>query len=93
MPAGLLPQLRAAPTITRADLADGLSLFVVGLFKKLALADALGLYVNKVYAAPERVRLAGPAAGDVRLRLADLLRFQRLQRHGPRHRRGCSASG
>jgi D-alanyl-lipoteichoic acid acyltransferase DltB (MBOAT superfamily) len=35
-----------------SDLADGLSLFVVGLFKKVALADYLSLYVSKVYAAP-----------------------------------------
>jgi len=45
----LLPQFRHAPTISRQDVADGLSLFVVGLFKKLALADYLGMYVVKVY--------------------------------------------
>lgn len=48
----LLPQLRRTPQITGADFADGLSLFVVGLFKKVALANYLALYVNKVYAAP-----------------------------------------
>ncbi len=48
----LLPQLRETPRITGADFADGLSLFVVGLFKKVALANYLALYVNKVYAAP-----------------------------------------
>jgi D-alanyl-lipoteichoic acid acyltransferase DltB (MBOAT superfamily) len=48
----LLPQLRRAPRIGRDDVADGLSLFVVGLFKKLALADYLALYVDKVYGAP-----------------------------------------
>jgi len=59
MPAGpieraknLLPQLQSAPKITRHDVADGLSLFVVGLFKKVALADYLALYVDPVYAAP-----------------------------------------
>ena len=50
----LLPQLRSAPAITRHDVADGLSLFVVGLFKKLALADYLALYVDPVYASPGR---------------------------------------
>jgi len=50
----LLPQLRGNPTITSRDLADGLSLFVVGLFKKLALADYLSLYVNPIYSSPER---------------------------------------
>jgi D-alanyl-lipoteichoic acid acyltransferase DltB (MBOAT superfamily) len=41
---------RRAPT--GADLAEGLSLFIVGLFKKVALADYLSLYVDKVYSAP-----------------------------------------
>jgi alginate O-acetyltransferase complex protein AlgI len=48
----LLPQLHATPKVTAHDVADGLSLFVVGLFKKVALADFLALYVNPVYAAP-----------------------------------------
>jgi len=48
----LLPQLRRAPRISKQDVADGLSLFVVGLFKKLALADYLSIYVDRVYAAP-----------------------------------------
>ncbi len=48
----LLPQLQATPRITGQDLADGLSLFVVGFFKKVALADYLALYVDRVYDAP-----------------------------------------
>ncbi len=48
----LLPQLRGASKVNRADVADGLSLFVVGLFKKIALADYLALYVDMVYADP-----------------------------------------
>ncbi len=48
----LLPQLRRTPQITRVDLGDGLSLFVVGLFKKVALADYLARYVDRVYAVP-----------------------------------------
>ncbi len=50
----LLPQLRRAPAIAFGDVADGASLFIVGLFKKVALADCLALYVDKVYAAPGR---------------------------------------
>jgi len=49
----LLPQLTGTPRITREDIGDGLSLFVVGLFKKVALADYLAAYVDRVYAAPE----------------------------------------
>ena len=48
----LLPQLRKEPRITPRDVADGASLFVVGLFKKVALADYLALYVDEIYAAP-----------------------------------------
>jgi D-alanyl-lipoteichoic acid acyltransferase DltB (MBOAT superfamily) len=50
----LLPQLKRVSPITSQSVADGLSLFVVGLFKKVAIADYLALYVDKVYAAPEQ---------------------------------------
>ncbi|MHC4443713.1 MAG: MBOAT family O-acyltransferase [Planctomycetota bacterium] len=50
----LLPQLKQLSPISRQDIADGLSLFMVGLFKKVALADYLGLYVDKVYDAPDQ---------------------------------------
>jgi alginate O-acetyltransferase complex protein AlgI len=50
----LLPQLSSITKITREHVADGLSLFVVGLFKKVALADYLALYVDQVYGAPEQ---------------------------------------
>jgi len=49
----LLPQLGKTPEVGGRDIADGLSLFVVGLFKKVALADYLAIYVNKIYAAPD----------------------------------------
>jgi alginate O-acetyltransferase complex protein AlgI len=48
----LLPQLQKTPPITRVDITDGLSLFLVGFFKKVALADYLAGYVDKVYGAP-----------------------------------------
>ena len=38
--------------MTAGGVAEGASLLVVGLFKKLALADYLGLYVDSVYATP-----------------------------------------
>lgn len=50
----LLPQLRTTPELCLQDVADGLSLFVVGLFKKIALADYFALYVDKVYGSPEQ---------------------------------------
>jgi alginate O-acetyltransferase complex protein AlgI len=48
----LLPQLRRTTTVSRTDIADGLSLLIVGLFKKIALADYLAMYVDQVYATP-----------------------------------------
>ncbi|MCK4283665.1 MAG: MBOAT family protein, partial [Candidatus Brocadiae bacterium] len=54
----LLPQLRRPTEISGRDITDGLSLFVVGLFKKIALADYLGQYVDKVYDAPEQFQAA-----------------------------------
>jgi len=48
----LLPQLQSERKIGGNDIGEGLSLFVVGLFKKIALADYLAIYVDKVYTAP-----------------------------------------
>jgi D-alanyl-lipoteichoic acid acyltransferase DltB (MBOAT superfamily) len=55
----LLPQLQRTPSIRREDIADGLSLFVVGFFKKVALADYLAKYVDLVYGNPGQFQ--GPA--------------------------------
>ncbi|MHB9031362.1 MAG: MBOAT family O-acyltransferase [Candidatus Latescibacterota bacterium] len=48
----MLPQLKSAPDMNMQNLTEGFSLFVVGLFKKIALADFLALYVNKVFGEP-----------------------------------------
>src|SRR6185295_13365264 len=50
----LIPQLRSAPVVRTEDVTTGASLFLVGLFKKVAVADYLAMYVDKVYAAPEK---------------------------------------
>jgi len=50
----LLPQLHSTPKVSVQDVTDGLSLFIVGFFKKVALADYLALYVDKVYSAPQQ---------------------------------------
>ena len=50
----LLPQLRKKVTLPWGDISDGLSLFLVGLFKKVALADYLALYVDRAYDVPEQ---------------------------------------
>ncbi len=51
--ASLLPQFKAAPAIRVQNLTDGASLFLIGLFKKLALANYLSFYVERVYGMPE----------------------------------------
>ncbi len=49
----LLPQFHQFPVIRLQNFTDGLSLFLVGLFKKLALANYLSLYVERVYDNPK----------------------------------------
>jgi alginate O-acetyltransferase complex protein AlgI len=45
----LLPQLHDEGRVTLRDFTDGLSIFLVGYFKKVALADYLAIYVAQVY--------------------------------------------
>ena len=52
--AHLLPQFLHFPKIRLQNFTDGLSLFLVGLFKKLALANYLSLYVERVYDNPRQ---------------------------------------
>jgi D-alanyl-lipoteichoic acid acyltransferase DltB (MBOAT superfamily) len=61
----LLPQLERTPPITRKDLADGLSLFLVGFFKKVALADYLAHYVDPVYGNPAHFQAPALALATV----------------------------
>lgn len=49
----LLPQFNQFPPVRLANFTDGASLFLVGLFKKLALANYLSLYVERVYSDPK----------------------------------------
>ena len=47
-----LPQLEEAHPITGENLSAGLQQFSVGMFKKVVIADRLGVAVNAVFAAP-----------------------------------------
>jgi len=49
----LLPQLHTTPDVSVTRLSEGLSLFLAGLFKKLAVADFLARYVRRVYETAE----------------------------------------
>ncbi|MFA7231406.1 MAG: MBOAT family O-acyltransferase [Victivallaceae bacterium] len=48
----LLPQMRHEPLIRKVDVSDGISLFLVGLFKKAVMADFLSIYAEKIYSDP-----------------------------------------
>jgi len=48
----LLPQFHKFPEIRVQNFTEGASLFLVGLFKKLALANYLSFYVERVYDNP-----------------------------------------
>ena len=48
----ILPQFQMAPPFKIENLTDGLSLFLVGLFKKVAIANYLAMYVDRVYDNP-----------------------------------------
>src|SRR5678815_4696247 len=52
--AHMLPQFFHFPRIHLQNFTDGFSLFLVGLFKKLALANYLSLYVERVYDNPKQ---------------------------------------
>ncbi len=48
-----LPQLHEERTITKEGLALGVQYFTFGLFKKIVLADNIGVFVDAVHAAPD----------------------------------------
>lgn len=50
----MLPQFQQAPPFRLLNITDGMSLFLVGLFKKLAMANYLSLYVDRVYDNPSK---------------------------------------
>ncbi len=60
----LLPQLEAPPALDLEKATAGLYRIVIGLFKKIALADTLALgIVDRVFEAPERFSAVEVAAG------------------------------
>ena len=48
-PADLLPQLRAKKSLKRVDYLGAFRFMIVGFFKKIAVADAIGIIVNSTY--------------------------------------------
>jgi len=58
-PGSLLPQLKQQQDFDYARVAEGLGRIVWGMFKKVVIADRLGLLVDSVYAQPGQ--FGGPA--------------------------------
>lgn len=53
-PQHILPQLRRVNIFYKKNLIAGIFLIMVGLFKKVVIADRLGLYVDPVFANPHQ---------------------------------------
>ncbi len=51
--AALLPQITTPRTVTSRDRAEGWNLIVMGLFRKVVVADTAAFWVDRVFAAPE----------------------------------------
>ncbi len=89
-PRDLLPQLARAPVWDERDASRALLLIATGLFKKLAIADYLGLnLVDRVFRGANPIFGARMLRRSRGLRCADLRRFFRL--HGHRHWLGGAA--
>ena len=65
-PADLLPQLKAEKRFSWDDLAAGLRIALCGFFRKCAVADVCGVFVNRVFAGAETANsLAIACAGGL----------------------------
>ena len=51
-PGNLLPQLHQRHTFQYDDVTNGLKLMLLGMFKKVVIADRLAVYVDAVYNNP-----------------------------------------
>ncbi len=47
-----LPQIQKMPRIVGAHVGEGIQRFILGLFKKVVIADNVGLFVDNVFATP-----------------------------------------
>ncbi|MGE4504599.1 MAG: MBOAT family protein [Desulfovibrionaceae bacterium] len=71
----LLPQFATAPAISRENLEDGFRLLSLGLFKKLVLADRLGMVAGPIFANAQAYDTATVWAGTLAYSLQIYLDF------------------
>jgi alginate O-acetyltransferase complex protein AlgI len=60
-----LPQLRRTDPVRTDEILRGIELFLVGLFKKVVVADNIALLADRVFAEPTRFSAAAIALGSV----------------------------
>ncbi len=48
-----LPQVKTMPSLRADNIASGVQLFLLGLFKKVVIADNVGLYVSNIFSSPQ----------------------------------------
>ena len=86
-PSHLLPQVQKPRQWDSDKAFDGMLLILEGLFRKCVIADNCALIANAAFGgAFGRPSLPVVTARNLRVRLADLRRLQRLQRHCARQR-------
>ena len=78
----LIPQLKTRYEFNYDNMRFGMLLFTWGLFKKVVIADRLGLYVDAVYNDVHAFTGSSPASGHLCVCLPDLHGFLRLYGHG-----------
>ncbi len=61
----LLPQLHGVPRVTLQDVTDGMSLFVLGLFKKVALANYLAMFSDQIFSMPDQYQSPALILGTI----------------------------
>ena len=88
----LLPQLKTAPKITAENITEGFSLFIVGAVQKNRSGGFPRPLCEQGFRRSRPLSGAAVAYCHLRVRLADILRFQRVYRHGARVRKKCSDS-
>ena len=86
-------QIALDPGVRYRNIALGLFIFSIGLFKKVVIADTFAVWANAGLRGRRNARFFQRLGDQSLLHVPALFRFQRLLRHGDRVLRSCSISG